>query len=408
MFCEAHGLAGRRDAGRQERACRTTIRSIWARSASPAPARPMRWREEADVVLAVGTRLQDFTTGSWALFKQSGPHASSASTVQPFDAAKHRALPLVADARAGLEELEQGARRLEGARRLDRRSRRRKRRAGSKTAARYTGPTNAELPSDAQVIGAVQRNARADRRRRLRRGRACRASCTRLWQAGAPGGYHMEYGYSCMGYEIAGGLGVKMADPAREVIVMVGDGSYLMMNSEIATSVMLGLKLTVVVLDNRGYGCINRLQRATGGESFNNLLQHTQPRDAARDRFRRPCRKPRRGRRSRSRHRRAGGRLRACAQRTTRTTRDRHRHRSARLDRCGRPLVGRGGAGSLGARGSREAARLRGRPREAIWVTDDAARRALQRAARAELTDQQTNRDTHDDPHRRQSHRLVQ
>jgi 3D-(3,5/4)-trihydroxycyclohexane-1,2-dione acylhydrolase (decyclizing) len=85
----------------------------------------------------------------------------------------------------------------------------------------------------------------------------------------------MEYGYSCMGYEIAGGLGVKMADPDREVIVMVGDGSYLMMNSELATSVMLGLKLTIVLLDNRGYGCINRLQRATGSESFNNLLQHT-------------------------------------------------------------------------------------------------------------------------------------
>jgi 3D-(3,5/4)-trihydroxycyclohexane-1,2-dione acylhydrolase (decyclizing) len=85
----------------------------------------------------------------------------------------------------------------------------------------------------------------------------------------------MEYGYSCMGYEIAGGIGVKMADPSREVIVMVGDGSYLMLNSELATSVMLGQKLTVVLLDNRGYGCINRLQRATGSESFNNLLQDT-------------------------------------------------------------------------------------------------------------------------------------
>jgi 3D-(3,5/4)-trihydroxycyclohexane-1,2-dione acylhydrolase (decyclizing) len=95
------------------------------------------------------------------------------------------------------------------------------------------------------------------------------------WQAGQPGGYHMEYGYSCMGYEIAGGLGVKMADPTREVFVLVGDGSYLMMNSEIATSVMLGCKLTIVVLDNRGYGCINRLQRATGGESFNNWLRDT-------------------------------------------------------------------------------------------------------------------------------------
>jgi 3D-(3,5/4)-trihydroxycyclohexane-1,2-dione acylhydrolase (decyclizing) len=75
-----------------------------------------------------------------------------------------------------------------------------------------------------------------------------------------------------MGYEIAGGLGVKMARPQREVVVMVGDGSYLMLNSGIATSVMLGLKLTIVLLDNRGFGCINRLQMATGGESFNNLL----------------------------------------------------------------------------------------------------------------------------------------
>jgi 3D-(3,5/4)-trihydroxycyclohexane-1,2-dione acylhydrolase (decyclizing) len=82
----------------------------------------------------------------------------------------------------------------------------------------------------------------------------------------------MEYGYSCMGYEIAGGLGVKMAKPEREVIVMVGDGSYLMLNSEIATSVMLGKKLIIVVLDNLGYGCINRLQQACGGEPFNNLF----------------------------------------------------------------------------------------------------------------------------------------
>jgi 3D-(3,5/4)-trihydroxycyclohexane-1,2-dione acylhydrolase (decyclizing) len=83
----------------------------------------------------------------------------------------------------------------------------------------------------------------------------------------------MEYGYSCMGYEIAGGLGVKLAKPEAEVLVMVGDGSYLMMNSEIATSVMLGKKLIIIVLDNKGFGCIDRLQRATGGASFNNLLE---------------------------------------------------------------------------------------------------------------------------------------
>ena len=95
----------------------------------------------------------------------------------------------------------------------------------------------------------------------------------KLWQAGAPGSYHGEYGFSTMGYEIAGGLGVKMAKPDQEVVVMLGDGSYLMLNSEIATSVMLGLKLTIVLLDNRGFGCINRLQMATGGANFNNLLK---------------------------------------------------------------------------------------------------------------------------------------
>jgi 3D-(3,5/4)-trihydroxycyclohexane-1,2-dione acylhydrolase (decyclizing) len=95
----------------------------------------------------------------------------------------------------------------------------------------------------------------------------------KLWRAGAPLGYHVEYGYSTMGYEIAGGIGVKMALPDREVLVVVGDGSYLMMNSEIATSVMLGQKLIIVVNDNRGFGCINRLQQATGGAPFNNLLR---------------------------------------------------------------------------------------------------------------------------------------
>jgi 3D-(3,5/4)-trihydroxycyclohexane-1,2-dione acylhydrolase (decyclizing) len=98
------------------------------------------------------------------------------------------------------------------------------------------------------------------------------------WQAARPGGYHLEYGYSCMGYEIAGGIGVKLARPAAEVVVMVGDGSYLMMNSELATAVQLGLKLTVVLLDNNGFGCINRLQQGTGGAPFNNLWDDAAPR----------------------------------------------------------------------------------------------------------------------------------
>ncbi|MGB3537078.1 MAG: thiamine pyrophosphate-dependent enzyme, partial [Mesorhizobium sp.] len=127
---------------------------------------------------------------------------------------------------------------------------------------------------DAQVIGAVQR-ACGSGATLLHAAGGLPGELHKLWQAGAPGSYHAEYGFSTMGYEIAGGLGVKLAKPDEEVVVMVGDGSYLMLNSEIATSVMLGLKLTIVLLDNRGFGCINRLQIATGGASFNNLLKDT-------------------------------------------------------------------------------------------------------------------------------------
>jgi 3D-(3,5/4)-trihydroxycyclohexane-1,2-dione acylhydrolase (decyclizing) len=226
--------------------------------------------EEADVVLAVGTRLQDFTTGSWALFKNPERRIIGLN-VQAFDAAKHAALSLVTDARVGLEEL--GAA-LEGWRAPTSWTERAaaEKAQWSETAARYTGATNAELPSDAQVIGAVQRSVDPSAIVVCAAG-GLPGELHKLWQASQPLGYHLEYGYSCMGYEIAGGLGVKMAQPEREVVVMVGDGSYLMMNSELATAVMLGQKLTVVLLDNRGFGCINRLQRATGGESFNNLLR---------------------------------------------------------------------------------------------------------------------------------------
>jgi 3D-(3,5/4)-trihydroxycyclohexane-1,2-dione acylhydrolase (decyclizing) len=227
--------------------------------------------EEADLILAVGTRLQDFTTGSWSLFRNPNRRILGLN-VQPFDAMKHAALPLVADAKVGLRDLSLALSDWKAdavwiGRAKDEKAR------WSTVAARYTGPTNAELPSDAQVIGAVQRATTPSDIVVCAAG-GLPGELHKLWNAAQPLGYHLEYGYSCMGYEIAGGLGVKMAHPGREVIVMVGDGSYLMMNSEIATSVMLGHKLTVVVLDNRGYGCINRLQRATGGASFNNLLQH--------------------------------------------------------------------------------------------------------------------------------------
>jgi len=227
---------------------------------------------EADVVLAIGTRLQDFTTGSHSLATQA--HLVSLN-VNVFDALKWRGAELLADAKLGLEALSHA---LSGWRSAgDWQSKATA--AGNDwraTVERVTGRREVELPYDGEVIGAVQRSAADSPSSDIV---VCAAGTLpaelhKLWRTAVPGGYHMEYGYSCMGYEIAGGLGVKMAKPEREVVVMVGDGSYLMLNSEIATSVMLGRKLVIVVLDNRGYGCINRLQQACGGEPFNNLFDN--------------------------------------------------------------------------------------------------------------------------------------
>jgi len=221
---------------------------------------------EADLVVGIGTRLQDFTTGSRTLFPQA---RLAQVNVAAFDAHKHGALPVVGDARTVLGAL---SGRLEGWRAPGREADPDRMREWNRAVDEATAADNGcALPSDAQVLGAVR--AAADPRAVV----VCAAGglpgeLHKLWRAPEAGTYHVEYGFSCMGYEIAGGLGVKMAEPDREVFVLVGDGSYLMLNSELATAVMMGRKLIVVLLDNRGFGCINRLQRATGGESFNNLL----------------------------------------------------------------------------------------------------------------------------------------
>jgi len=227
---------------------------------------------DADVILAVGTRLQDFTTGSWALFRDPSRRIVMLN-VQSYDAVKHLAQPLIADAQAGLDALSSA---LSNYKTPDawRNTGAQNKREWANAATKVTAASNAERPTDAQVIGAVQRAGSPSDIVVCAAG-GLPGELHKLWNASQPGGYHLEYGYSCMGYEIAGGIGVKMAQPKRDVVVLVGDGSYLMMNSEIATAVMLGIKLIIVVLDNRGFACINRLQRATGGESFNNLLQHT-------------------------------------------------------------------------------------------------------------------------------------
>lgn len=229
----------------------------------------------ADLVIGIGTRLQDFTTGSRSLF--SNPERQLVQVnVAAFDAHKHGAEPVVGDALEVIKELQQA---LQGWRAPEHWTRDSMSRIGlwnqawdEATAA--SGAQAGSLPSDAQVLGALWRHASESAVVVCAAG-GLPGELHKLWRTRQPGGYHVEYGYSCMGYEIAGGLGVKMAEPKRDVYVTVGDGSYLMMNSELATSVMLGFKIVVLLLDNRGYGCINRLQKATGGEPFNNLLSDT-------------------------------------------------------------------------------------------------------------------------------------
>lgn len=226
---------------------------------------------EADLVLAIGTRLQDFTTGSHTLFTQA---RLLSLNVQPADAHKWHGDALVCDARVGLAALSSAAQDWRADTAWTTQAQRAASAWNERVTALTTTPAADALPYDADVIGAV-RDSTPDSPSDdivVCAAGTLPAELHKLWRASVPGNYHVEYGYSCMGYEIAGGLGVKIARPEREVIVIVGDGSYLMLNSEIATSVMLGRKLIVVVLDNRGYGCIQRLQAACGGASFNNLL----------------------------------------------------------------------------------------------------------------------------------------
>ena len=235
---------------------------------------------EADLVFAVGTRLQDFTTGSHALFAQA---QLLSLNVQPYDAGKWGGVALVADARVGLGQVDIGLGDWSAAAAWTARAQQLAISANESVTALTTNIPQDVLPYDAEVIGAVRDSASAvgldsgEHDVVLCAAGTLPAELHKLWRASLPGNYHMEYGYSCMGYEVAGGLGAKMARPEQEVIVMVGDGSYMMANSELATSVMLGQKIIVVILDNRGYGCIQRLQSATGNAAFNNLLDDCVP-----------------------------------------------------------------------------------------------------------------------------------
>jgi 3D-(3,5/4)-trihydroxycyclohexane-1,2-dione acylhydrolase (decyclizing) len=232
---------------------------------------------EADVVLAVGTRLQDFTTGSWSVFRNEDLRLVALNTAR-FDVTKHRAIPLVADARRGLEELSAAL----GEWRAPE--------AWARTARDAYADWNEELdraaappqegpPSYAAVIRTVNRLASEEYVVAAAGGLP--GELNKQWRATSVGSFDCEYGFSCMGYEIGGAWGAAMALPDRTVISFCGDGSYLMANSDVYSSVLSGHKFVVVLCDNGGYAVIDRLQVSKGAAHFNNLIEHVRANEVA-------------------------------------------------------------------------------------------------------------------------------
>src|SRR5579859_4069716 len=224
-----------------------------------------RIAREADLVIGIGTRYSDFTTASKTAFQHPDVRFININVAE-FDAGKHLALPLVGDAQAIVEEL---LSLLDGYQvEADYHSQCiQLHNAWEAEVERIYTLRNEPLPGQGELIGAV--NELSDPEAIM----VCAAGSLpgdlhKLWRARHPKNYHLEYGYSCMGYEIAGGLGIKMAAPERDVYVMVGDGSYLMMNSEIVTSIQENYKLIIVLLDNQGFKSIGGLSRSLGQEGF--------------------------------------------------------------------------------------------------------------------------------------------
>ncbi|HET6943765.1 MAG TPA: 3D-(3,5/4)-trihydroxycyclohexane-1,2-dione acylhydrolase (decyclizing) [Gaiellaceae bacterium] len=229
-----------------------------------------RFAADADLVLGIGTRWSDFTTASKTAFRNDRVRFVNVN-IADFDAAKHAGVALVGDARATLERLT-GL--LEGWHVDD---------AYRNEAARLNREWDAEVarlyaiehepPAQSAVIGAVNDAARRSDVVVCAAG-SMPGDLHKLWRTRDPKGYHVEYGFSCMGYEIAGGLGVKLAAPEREVYVLVGDGSYLMLSSELVTAVQERQKLTIVLVDNHGYKSIGGLSRSLGTDGFGTLYRY--------------------------------------------------------------------------------------------------------------------------------------
>lgn len=268
QFCEKHGVpAAETQAGKGslpwDHEMQMGSVGVTGSTGSNALAR------DADIVLVAGSRLSDFTTASRSLFQNPAVKLIGLN-VSPFDAFKQLGLPLVADARLGLAMLSEALGDWQAPRDWTA-SAQALGKAWQSVVDEIDVQVDDKLPSDAQVLKVVNECSGPDD---IVVGAAggLPGELHKLWRTVKPNRYHLEYGYSCMGYEIAGGLGVKMAFPESEVFVLAGDGSYMMLNSELATSVLLGHKLIVVVLDNSGFACINRLQAASGGAPFNNLF----------------------------------------------------------------------------------------------------------------------------------------
>jgi len=223
---------------------------------------------DADLIITVGTRLSDFTTGARTVVSNARIPQININ-VAHLDAYKHSAIGLRSDAKRALEEL---APLLEGWNGSDAHVANLKKYKATwqEMVAKAVAPGN-NKPSDAQVTEVLNNSADLSKDVLVVAAGSMPAEGMKLWRGESSRGYHSEYGFSCMGYEIAGGVGVKMAEPDANIFVVVGDGSYLMLNSEIITSVALKQKLILLVLDNRGFGCINRLQNACGADPFNNL-----------------------------------------------------------------------------------------------------------------------------------------
>lgn len=220
---------------------------------------------EADVVIGIGTRYSDFTTISEAAFQNPAVRFININVAE-FDAFKHSSLPLIGDAKAVLQELLPLLKDYQVAQAYRKKVEKFNRDWDRQVEAVYN--LNHGVPlSQGEVIGAVNQ-ASAANDMVVNASGSLPGDLHKLWRTRNPKGFHLEYGYSCMGYEIAGGLGAKMADPSREIYVMVGDGSYLMMSQEIITSVQEKLKLIIVLLNNNGFASIGGLSKSLGTEGF--------------------------------------------------------------------------------------------------------------------------------------------